>query len=287
MITNINEFKKYFETKQINEGGGAGINFELKNGSKDIEFTITIGIKKDNGKIKVTNKSFDITNDLTLDMVGYDDGAINFKNDGLFDYVFNIDDNKVEEITKKLPGDDEEYGDAENTLYDILKENEEAELTFSLYGEIKIMKFSGWLRDDITEGYVIFDSSALDLETIDIEIEINDDTYYLNGQNFDVDVDDLIKNALFPEFKATGKFQKLYNLVFNFDFEEYVINVLKDDIDSLDDYFNNDNDYSKEDAENAIKNDDKELLSDIANDILDKYGEFVYDARDSILDDYR
>lgn len=216
------KYIKLFEAfTKLNEGGGAGIEFKIK----DVVFNADLIIT--NGSVRVENPKLELPE--TFDAKGYDDGLSDVKTDILtVDYSNlsitwdKIKDSKIqalyidnEELFEDIFSSEGEKFDSAllsqlSTLEDIFKFLPDATLNVKLdyHLDYTTMVFGGWVRGSFEVGQTLATAQDWNGEYT---------STYLNDER----IDDFEFNKLsFPTIKVTEEFVDFYNEVFKRDYNE-------------------------------------------------------------------
>lgn len=217
----ILEFNQYH---QLNEGGGAGKNFEFDEIGYDIKFQYS----KDG--LKLVSK--EVTLGDKLDIIGYYDGQRNIPTDGLFetDIQYTFSEEKLAKVTVAqviyFVGEGvlfEDY-DENTTFKEIVEKGDTIDIQITGSGSVEHMYGAGWLTPSVDKDTEI----TIDITDISGEWAVMD---YID----DVNVQGLMFPYMYfadkfksqsPEFsasivlKATQKFVDTWNDIFNSDDED-------------------------------------------------------------------
>lgn len=221
----ILEFNQY---KKLNEGGGAGKNFEFE----DIGYDLRFEYSKDG--LKLTKK--EVTLGEKMDIIGYYDGRRNIPTEGCFetDIQYTFSEEKLGNVTVAqiiyFTGEDfllmgnpiSDYG-REKTLKEIVQEEDgviDIQITGS--GSVEHMYGAGWLTPSMNKGTEI----KIDIIDIHGEWAIEDymDDKNVQGLMFPYSV--FAKQFKSPDFiadiilKATEKFEEVWEEIFNSDLDD-------------------------------------------------------------------
>ena len=218
----ILEFNQYHK---LNEGGGAGKNFEFE----DIGYDLKFEYSKDG--LKLISK--EVTLGDKMDLIGYQDGRRNISTEGLFetDIKYTFSEEKLGNVTVGqiiyFTGEDmwltsslhvSDY-DKETTLKEIVQKGDTIDIQITGSGSVEYMYGAGWLTPSMDKG---------------TEIEINIDNMSGEWGMMDYIDDKNVQGLMFPysyfakEFKspdftaeivlkATEKFEEVWDDIFNND----------------------------------------------------------------------
>jgi hypothetical protein len=237
MITNFYKFlesvKVTDNTRKMNEGGGAGIDFKTT-------FTLDVELKVSNDTVEVVKYVIDGT---SFDAKGYDDGMQNVK----FDLLKSVQKVPTIEEIKQLRFlyDTDKYGiqvdsgipedqitEGPLTLGDVMAKMPVAvyNISSSIDIEYQNMLFGGWTRGNVEEGTTIFDGKTYELT--------HDDNMYCqvegHDESYKAEMPEELTDKLMPSFVATDEFVNFYNAVFNIDAYDEIIQYFKSDADTDD-----------------------------------------------------
>lgn len=158
----ISNYKIFLETfRKINEGGGAGIQFNS-------EYSGSVSLEVNNGVIKLLNNN--IQKEFEISAKGYEDGgkteeeitmmvATNYNYDKLAEYLKAI---KISDIIYGV-GEENTYKNFETTeenisLFDYSKTNK-LQIEVSIDINYSPMYFAGWIRGTFEKDDIVFDNN--------------------------------------------------------------------------------------------------------------------------------
>lgn len=229
------------ENYQINEGGGAGIDFKTSN----VDVTLKLEMTAD----ELVEKEKSIETADTFDATGYDDGMTDCGMWLLKTYL-DVDYNKLKEAISQIPVDAvqgtdfaEEVGIEGKDVKKIgdlfiaqpeLVLNINFNISFKNYNE---MHFAGYTRGKFKKGAVVIGGPQAKYDTGDYDSITVSDGGHEYELYFDSQVYDLV-DFVKPQLMATDTFLKFYETVFdrtNENFDKFIKSELLDnDIDEGD-----------------------------------------------------
>lgn len=219
----ILEFKQYNTKNKLNEGGGAGKNFEFE----DIGYDLKFKYSKDG--LKLISK--EVTLGDKMDLIGYQDGRRNIPTEGLFetDIEYTFSEEKLGNVTVGqiiyFTGEDMwltnelHVSDYETTLKEIVQKGDTIDIQITGSGSVEHMYGAGWLTPSMNNGTEI----KIDIIDISGEWSMTDyiDDKNVQGLMFPYSV--FAKQFKSPDFtadiilKATEKFEEVWDNIFNND----------------------------------------------------------------------
>lgn len=200
----------------LNEGGGAGINFEIK----DVNFQAKLKIK--NGSVEVLEPQLTLPD--TFNALGYDDGQRNVSTTGMFDINydnlkkmnvqnqiirgFRVDDKDIFKQIAQSEGievDDETLSKIKTVgdVFEFMPELESFHVTINYDLDYTTMLFKGYVRGDIKKGMTIATAKDWNGEYSDTIVEEADEKI----DNFDL-------LDYMPVLVATEELEYFYQDVF-------------------------------------------------------------------------